>query len=493
MQVAALDLGTTRIKASLVDPDGKILKSLTRPTAELHHPSRGQMEVDAEEVYANASSVLRDLAKDLSSDDVIISLSCMAPVLVLMDKSLKPLRPAILYNDLRTSQEVDELNAKIGMDRLLKINGNRANVQQYTPKLLWLRKHEASVETKTHRFFDLASYIVWRLSGEEVVDYSIAEEGGLLDYSRKQWSEEMLSFLELDASKLPELRPTNSRCEISSSERSNLGWGNRRAWVTVGCVDSIATPLALGLVRSGRLSIELGTTGIIYAATHNPKPDARIFLDFSPIEGLYYIGGGTAASGICYNWMIELLMNGKIDYDAANRLAASSVPGSKGLVVLPYILGERTPVFDMLARAIIFGLRLDTTPADILHATMEGIAYSLRHNMNVMLEKGYKFEDASTSGGGAKNNQFRRIVCDVLGLGLSYSSLASTTIGAAYMGYMAAGLKKRWEDIQEWLTPEERITPDASLKEMYDQLFSIYVNLYEKHRDDFKAVANISN
>ena len=473
----------------MVDDNGKILKSITTATAELRHPSEGQMEVDAEKIYANASIVLRELTNGLSSNDVMISLSCMAPVLVILDSSWKPLRPAILYNDLRTSQEVDELNAKIGMDSLLKINGNRANIQQYAPKLLWLRKHERSTMAKAYRFFDLASYLVWRFTGEEIVDYSIAEEGGLLDYSQRKWSEEILSFLELDSSKLPELRPTNYYCEISASEKSKLGLANRRAWVTVGCVDAIAAPLALGLLEEGRLSIELGTTGIIYAATHAPRPDDRLFLDFSPIDGPYFVGGGTAASGICYNWMIELLMNGKIDYDAADRLAASSVPGSNGVVVLPYILGERTPVFDMHARAVIFGLRLDTTPADILHGTMEGIAYSLRHNMSVMRENGYNFEAGSISGGGAKNHQFRRIVCDVLDVPLSYNSAASTTLGAAYIGYMAAGLKKRWGEIQEWLAPQERITPDASLRQVYDRLFSIYVNLYEKHRDDFRTIA----
>jgi xylulokinase len=487
LQVAALDVGTTRIKASIVDPHGKILKSVTGPTAEIRHPSQGQMEVDAEEVYANASTLLKELSKDLGGDDLIVSLSCMAPVLVVMGKSLKPLRPAILYNDLRTSQEVDELNTRIGLSRLLKINGNRANVQQYAPKILWLRKHEPSLAANAHRFWDLASYIVWRLSGEEVIDYSVAEEGGLLDYSRKQWSEELLSFMELDHSKLPVLKPTSYYGEITGKEKSNLGLG-RRAWVTVGCVDAIATPLTLGLLGEGRLSIELGTTGIIYTASRMPKPDDRLYLDFSPIEGLYYIGGGTAASGICYNWMIQLLMNGRIDYDAANRLASTSSPGSKGVVILPYILGERTPVFDMLARAIIFGLTLDTKPADILHGTLEGIAYSLRHNMSVMLENGYLFEAGSISGGGARDNLFRRIVCDVLNVPLSYNFRASTTVGAAYIGYMAAGLKKRWEEIQEWLTPEERITPDPSLKQMYDRLFSIYVNLYEKHKDDFKTI-----
>jgi len=490
MQVAALDVGTTHTKASLVDPKGRILKAISRPTSELLHPKPGYMEVDAEGAYASVAVALKQLSKHLKNDDLMISLSSMAPVLVLMGKS-KAIRPAILYNDLRAPQEVDEWNTRMGMHGLLKINGNRGNIQQWAPKLLWLRNHEPSTIAKARRLFDLSSYLVWRLTGEEYVDYSVAQEGGLLNYSTKAWSDEMLSQLELDRSQLPQLKPTNHYCELSAESRSKLGFRQKRVWITVGCVDAIAAPVALGLLREGGLSIELGSTGIIYAATQTPRPDDRLYLDFSPIDGLYYVGGGTAASGIFYDWMIRLLMNGRLDYNAAARLAAQSNPGSKGLVILPYILGERTPVFDMFARAIIFGLSLETTKADILQGTMEAVAYSLLHNMKAMRENGCRLESGSITGGGAKNPQFRRIICDVLGLPFSYNSHASTTLGAAYIGYMAAGLKKRWEEVEEWMKTDEEIVPNVSLRQTYDLLFSIYLNLYEKHKEDFKMVANI--
>jgi len=491
VQIAALDVGTTRIKASLVDPQGKIQQTISRPTAGLRHSLPGYMEVDAEEVYANASAVLKELAKHLDDDDVIISLSCMAPVLVLIGKSFRPLRPAILYSDLRTSQEVDELNTKFGTERFMKINGNRANIQQWAPKLLWLRKHEPAVAAAVHRFFDLSSYVVWRLTGEEAIDFSVAEEGGLLDYSRKQWSDEILSLLELDSSQLPQLRPIQHYCQMSANEKSRIGFGRGRVSITVGCVDAIATPLATGLVKEGGLSIELGTTGIVYTATHRPVPDSRLYLDFSPIDGLFYVGGGTAASGIFYDWMVRLLMNGNLDYENAAKLAARSRPGSEGVVILPYILGERTPVFDMFARAVVFGLRLENTQADILRGTMEGIAYSLLHNMKAMREDGYRLESGSITGGGAKSPLFRRIVSDVLGIPFAYNASSSTTLGGAYIGYMAAGMKKRWEEVEEWLKPEERIVPNASLRHTYDRLFSIYLGLYEKHKENFRLVSKI--
>jgi xylulokinase len=451
----------------------------------------GYMEIDLEEVYENVSGVLRQISKGLKADDVILSLSCMAPVLILIGKSSKQVRPAILYNDLRAFHEVDELNARIGVDRLLRINGNRANVQQWGPKLLWLSKHEPSTISKVRRFYDLSTYLVWRLTGEECIDYSVAEEGGLLDHSKLKWSDEMLSQLEIEPSKLPSLKPTKYYCEITPHEKSKMGFSGRRAYITVGCVDAVVTPLAVGLLKEGRVSIELGTTGIIYAATRRPTPDPRLYLDFSPVDGLYYVGGGTAGSGIFYDWIVRLLLKGKLDYNTASRLAAASSPGSKGVVVLPYLLGEMTPVFDMLARAVIFGMTLETTTGDILRGAMEAVAYSLLHNLKIMRDKGFLIESGSVTGGGARSALFRKIIGDVMGLPVTYNRAASTLTGAAYIGYMAAGIKKKWEEIEEWLVPDEQIMPDPSLRQTYDSLFAIYLNLYEKHQEDFKTVAKV--
>jgi xylulokinase len=491
MQILALDVGTKTIKASLVDPEGHVSRSVSRRTGELRSSIRGYMELDPDEAYSNVKIVLKEIAKDLKNEDVLISHSAMAPVLILMGRNGKPLTPAILYNDLRASSEVDELNEKIGIEELLKINGNRANTQQWAPKILWLKKHEKPTISQAEKLLDLTSYLVWRLTGEAVIDYTEAQEGGLLDYSRMNWSDRMLSFLDLDSSLLPDLKPTCSIVgELSERNKSRLGMGDRRVLVTTGCVDAVTTPLALGLIREERLSIELGTTGIIFTPTLSPKPDKRLFLDLSPKEGLYYVGGGTAASGTFYEWILRLLMNGVLDYRKAEELAASSKPGSKGLVILPYIMGERTPVFDPLARSIFFGLTVDNTPGDIVRAAMEGVAYSLLHHLRIMQEKGYRAESGSITGGGAASELFRKIVSDVLGLPLTHDPSSSTTLGGAYIGYMSAGIKKRWEDIERWLTPGHRIEPDPSLRQLYNHLFSVYLNLYEKHKQDFASVAS---
>ena len=493
MQIVALDVGTSLTKASIVDPRGRIRQSISERTCRLNHPQPGFMEVDPDEVFSSVSRVLKRISRGLKQDDILISFSCMAPVMVLLGKSCRPLRAAILYNDLRASTEVDELNREVGIDELLRINGNQANIQQWAPKLLWLRKNEPSVAAKIVKVFDLSTYLIWKLTGQEVIDYTVAEEGGLLDYSKMNWSHRMLSMLNLDSSALPELKQTLQTTEITSRMlKSKLGLKNRQVTITSGCVDAVSTPIGMGLVAEGNISLELGTTGIIYTPTRNPKPDWRLYLDLSPIQGLYYVGGGTAASGLFYEWILRLLMNGQADFKKAEKLAAKSKPGSNGIVILPYILGERTPIFDPLARAVIFGLHQDNTPSNIVRASMEGVTYSFLHHLRIMREKGYRVEAGTITGGGARSRLFRKIVADVLGIPLTYKPSLSTTVGTAYIGYMASGILKKWSNVREWTHDMERIEADHSLRGLYDELFSIYLNLYKKHREDFKRVTSLS-
>src|SRR5271167_242633 len=204
MQVLALDVGTTSTKASLVDPSGVVKRSASTRTARLSHPFPRAVEVNPDEIYFNALHVLRQVATNLKHADVMISLSCMSPVLVTLTKSKRLLRPAILYNDLRSWREVDEINEKFGTNRLLKINGNRANSQQWGPKLLWIRKHES--KRRIWKLFDLTTYLIWKLTGEITIDHTAANEAGLLNYSKRTWSDEILSFLEVSYESLPDLK-----------------------------------------------------------------------------------------------------------------------------------------------------------------------------------------------------------------------------------------------------------------------------------------------
>jgi len=445
-------------------------------------------------VFRNVTTALKQVSEYIKHEDTIVSISCMAPVMILMGKAHKILRPAILYNDLRTSAEVNELNEKLGVDELLRINGNQANIQQYPPKLLWLKKHESSTSAKIEKLFDLSTYIIWRLSGEEIIDFTAALESGLLNYSNMAWSETMLSFLDLDSSTLPELHQTIHTTEVTSRLiKSNLGLNRNRVLITSSCVDAVSAPIAMGLVDEGDISLELGTTGIIYTPTRSPKPDRRLYLDLSPIEGLYFVGGGTAASGLFYEYMLRLFMKNEVDFTKAEKLAATSVPGSNGIIILPYILGERTPIFDTLARAVIFGLHEDTTQNDILRASMEAVSYSLLHHIRIMREKGYQIDTGKITGGGAKSRLFRKIMTDITGIPLSYDPSMSTTVGTAYIGYMAGGIKKTWIEAKKWQRARENIYPDPSLRKMYDDLFSIYLNLYERHKEDFKLIAKYSS
>jgi len=489
MQVLALDVGTSSTKASLVDPSGMVKRSVSTRTAKLSHPFPGAVEVNPDEIYFNALHVLRQLAPNLKHEDVLISLSCMTPVLVALKRSGRPLRPAILYNDLRSWREVNEINEKFGIDRFLKINGNRASSHQWVPKLLWLRKHEK--KRRIWKLFDLTTYLIWKLTGEMVIDHTVAHDAGLLNYSNRTWSDEILSFLKVSHESLPDLKPTTHTFEIKSEKiKSNLRLKGKQVTINAGCVDSVSSTIGLGAIQEGIVSFELGTTGIIYTPTRNPKPDRRLFLSLTPKAGLFFVGGATAASGAFYERMTEILL-GHCDLKRANGMAAQSKPGSKGLIILPYLYGERTPIFDPFARTVIFGLGQNHDRRDLLRAAIEGIGYSFLHHIRIMQEAGYRIASGRLTGGGAKDSVWRQVMADVLGLPLTYSPRLAANSGTAYIGYVAAGMKKRWEDVAEWASYQKQVVPVPSYRKMYDELFTIYLSLYEKHKEEFKQLANI--
>jgi len=493
VEVIALDVGTTQTKCSIIDAAGRTKYSASCLTGKIQTPHPGFMEMDPEEIYANTLATLRAALRKARAQEVLISLSSMAPVLVLADKRGNPVRHAILYNDSRTSHEVSKMNESLNEGWLLKMNGNVANTQQWGPKLLWLQRREPGSMSRTRNLFDLTSFLLFRLTGRRVIDFTVAQETGLLDYRRRKWCNEILSFLNLDEDSLPSLRRTGEVVgSLVPTITSKLIRKRRsRPEIDSGCVDSIATALSLGLVSSGVLAIEVGTTGIVTLPTKTPRLDRRLYLDLSPIDGLFYVSGTTVASGLFLQHLVNLISGERSaisDFEREGPKELSNPP----IVMLPYIGGERTPIMDPLARAVIFGLSLNHTRGDVIRAGMESVAYSFRHHIKILSEVGYKFGNVRITGGGAKSARWREIMVDVLGRTLQYYGKASASLGSALIAYKSLGIVKRWRDVEEWMGRPQVVKPDRSKRAAYDRLFEVYLDLYVKLRDDFRKVHDVA-
>lgn len=481
MQSIGLDVGTRRIRASIHSVTGRLLHQVSIETNRPRSPKTGFVEINPETVFRNVCSVLGNILARTSKSDIMLSISCMAPVMVLLDEAWKPVCDALLYNDARSSMEVRQINGDLGEDRMLDINGNIANIQQWLPKILWMKRNRCQVMDRVRHVMDLSSYLIFRLTGENVIDYTVALEAGLLDFRKRNWSGEIIGYLGLDETMLPELHET---CDIAGNVKrrtvTTLSGSSSRRQIAVnaGCVDAVASAVSAGCVSEGRAAVVLGSTGIISYSTSSPRKDRRLYLDMSPIHGLYYLGGGTASAGLFVDYIADLVLGELSGMPYVDKLAASSTPGAGHLIMLPYIYGERTPVFDPMARSIIFGLASTHSRADVIRASLEAVGYSILDHFTVLSEMGYRPEAVRLTGGAARSRIWRQILSDMLGLPLIYNDKISGSMGASFMGYVSAGEIHDWQRIDRWRGSWIRHIPDMNNTRLYSKLYSEYKVLY---------------
>jgi len=489
-EVIGIDVGTSVIKGVLVDSAQRVIYDVSSKSAPLSYPAPGFVEVNPEAVFREFSRVVKSILQKARQRQILLSISAMAPVFIPVNRQGNVIRPAILYNDARTTSIIDQLKNEELWEMVFAINGNLINVQMWIPKLLWLKQNEPTNYKETAKIFDLTSFIIYRLTGEHVIDFTVAQETGLLNYSKREWSGELLSALDIDDSLLPRLmKPTEIVSEVSESWKRE--WGvpeDASIQINPGCVDAIASALSLGFVRENEAAIIAGSTGIIVFSTTQPKPDKRLYLDLSPIDGLYFINGSTAAAGLFFDYILELLGIPEPRYKNAEKLLEECKEGSKSVVMLPYIQGERTPIFDPAAKSVLFGLTSTTTRCDIVRGSLEAVAFSLKHNVQALRENGFISNKIRVSGGMAKSRLFLQILADVLQSELIYYPSASAELADAFIGFVALGSAKNWTEIEKWIKSGEVVKPDPSKFKEYDIKYSVYLDLYEKLKDDFRRV-----
>ncbi len=489
-EVIGVDVGTSTIKCSAVNSRGEILRAAEGPSAPLSQPKEGFVETDPNEVFARFCTVVKRVVSRTRQKQVLLSLSTMTPVFILADKKDRPVRPAILYNDSRTTTILEELNGGGRGKRLLDVNGNVANVQQWGPKWLWLKKNEPESCGRAARVFDLASFIVRKLTGEHVIDFTAAQEGGFLDYRTKKWSGDLVSAYGVDDSMLPALKKTTDIAgKLTPEAKDKLGApGGMSVEVNAGCVDAVASSISIGHVRENELSFVVGSTGIIAFSTTHPKPDPRLYLDLSPVDGQYFVGGGTAASGLFFDYILDLLRVGEPRYVRAEKLARGCREGSREVVMLPYIYGERTPIFDPLAKSVVFGLTPQVKQGEVIRGCMEAIAFSFLHHVVMLEENGYRGGKIRITGGAARSGILLQTFADVLQSRLTHFREISATTGDAIIGFVGLGAIRDWTRIDRWIGDGETIRPDRAKAPEYGKKFGVYLDLYRKLKDDFRML-----
>jgi len=465
--LVGLDVGTTGVKALAISAEGAVLARAEQEYP-LSTPWPGWAEQDPADWWRASETALAGVGVDGADG---IGLSGQMHGLVTLDRDDRVLRPAILWNDQRTAAECAEIEARLGLERLVALTGNRALTGFTAPKLLWLRRHEPAVYSRIEHVLLPKDYIRLRLGGERAIDVADASGTLLFDVGHRRWSDEMLEVLEVPAAWLP---PAFESPEVSARTAGGVP-------IAAGAGDQAAGALGVGVDRPGALSVVLGTSGVVFVALprFQADPEARVhaFCHAVP-DGWHAMGVMLSAAG-SLRWLRDAVAPAS-SYDELLAEAAGVPPGSDGVLFLPYLSGERTPHADPNARGAFTGLSLSHRRGHLVRAVLEGVAYGLRDSLELLRGLGVRPELGRASGGGARSRLWLEIVASVLGLPLELTAVEEgAAYGAALLGGVAAGV---FSDVHEAVAAcvrvRQRIETDDAWREAYEAGYARFRALY---------------
>ncbi len=442
--VLGLDVSTTATKAVLMDTEGAV-RAVAASGYAADTPRPRWSEQDPARWWDGTVASIRGALVEAGIDGEAvdaIGLAGQMHGLVTLDGDGEVLRPAILWNDQRTEAECDLIRERLGRDRLIAVTGNDALPGFTAPKLLWIRRHEPEVWSRIVHVLLPKDYVRFRLSGVHAVDRADGSGTLLFDLARRDWSDEVVSALEIDPAWLPR---TYEGPEVTGavSDEAGAATGLRAGTpIVAGGGDQAAAAVATGAIDPGVISLSLGTSGVVFAATDAPsiEPNGRSHAFCHAVPERWHVMGVMLSAAGSLRWYRDALAPGVPFSDLVDE-AEEVPPGSDGLLFLPYLTGERTPHPDPQARGAFVGLTLQHRRPHLTRAVLEGVAFGLRDSLALVRSTGVPATDQiRATGGGIASVLWRQIIADVLQVSVATTTTSEGAAqGAAMLGAVGAG------------------------------------------------------
>lgn len=485
--VIGIDLGTSAVKALLVDRSGDVLAEVSR-SYPIFHEHSGWSEQRPDDWVAGTLEALRELVEtaNISADSIEgISFSGQMHGLVLLDGAGNPVRNAILWNDTRTTVECREIEQKLG-DKLLEITRNPALEGFTLPKLLWVRKHEPSVFAQASLFLLPKDYVRYRLTGALHMDFSDAAGTLLLDVASKTWSEDILAAMELSAAICPPLVASHAGVGTllpEQAERTGLSPATR---VFAGGADNACGAIGAGILQEGLTMCSIGTSGVILTYEQDSGSDyaGKVHFFNHGKEEAYYAMGVTLAAGYSLSWFKETFAK-EASFQELLAGVESVAPGSNGLLFTPYLVGERTPHADAVIRGSFIGIDGSHERVHFARAVMEGITFSLNESVDIFRRSGKRIDTIVSIGGGAQNPVWLQMQADVFNAEIvALEHEQGPGLGAAMLAALGCGWFDNLEDCANAFVKRASVyKPQPEAVAAYAGLFRIYQQIFEHTRE----------
>ena len=471
--VLGVDIGTSSSKGVLVALDGTVVATVVR-AHDVSRPRPGWVEMGTEVWWEEFASIARELVASAAEPVVAVGVSGMGPCVALADADGVPLRPAILYGvDTRATAQIERLTAELGADEILSRGGSALSTQAAGPKIAWVAENEPAVFAASRKLFMPASWLAFKLTGEYVLDHQSASQcSPLYDSIAQEWYEPWAAPI-VGEIELPRLVWADTVVGPVTSEAAAETGLPAGIPVVAGTIDAWTEAVSVGAQTPGDLMLMYGTTMFLVNTIADRITIPELWGTVGAFEGTRNLAGGMATSGAITGWLRGLF--GSPDYPTLLAEAAESAPGAHGLLMLPYLAGERTPIADPDARGIIAGLTIEHTRGDLYRAALEATAMGVRHNVEAIRAAGGTIQRVVAVGGGTQGDLWLQIVSDVTGL---TQVVPSVTIGASYgAAFLAAGAVES-VDISGWNPVERLVSPRPELAANYYELYTLYRELY---------------
>ena len=496
------DCGTGESKGTLCTLDGKLVARASRPHS-LRSPKPGWAEhdpikdwwVDFVEVVGELLTQSGILAEEIAAVGISTVMAGITPI----DRDGNPLRNAILYGiDSRCLPEANCLNHEIGLERIKEWAGDPLDNEMFGPKILWIREHEPEVYKRTYKFTIASGFLTFRLTGRCCVDkYSAMAAQPMLDRKRMAWDDEMCRLV-CPKEMLPDIVDTTEIVgTVTKRAAAETGLAEGTP-VICGTTDAGAEAVSVGVVAPEDMMLMYGSTSFFLYVNGMRKEHMGMWSADYTIKGLSCCTGGMATTGSLTKWIRDTMARELVERERAGGenayqalfAEAENVPlGSRGLMILPYFMGERMPIKDPYAKGMIFGLNLNHSRGDLVHAAFEGIGFGICQNLDILRRNGARMDRITAVGGGTKAPQYLQIVSDICGI---RQAVPEVNVGASYGDALLAGIGvgaisgpeqiKRIVQMKYIVEPNpERTKAYAPYKERFRELYIRNKDLMSQH------------
>lgn len=498
-----VDIGTTSTKAVLYDETGKVI-SYANEGYPLYQETPDMAEQDLTEIFQGVLTALRKVVAEgkIKKEQIKgVAFSAAMHSLIVLDKDMKPLTRLITWADNRAEKHSEILkNSSLG-EKIYRTTGTPIHPMSPLTKIIWLQQEQPEIFHQARYFVGIKEYVLYELFGELKIDQSIASATGLLDIFNLTWDQKALSAAGITAEFLPEIVTTDYQFHGLKKNYADLIGLSAETPFIIGASDGVLSNLGVDAVKPGVAALTIGTSGAIRTVVDHPvtDPKGRLFC-YVLSEGKYVLGGSVNNGGIVFRWVRDQLFAPEKataqqlqtdSYEALNQLANQIAAGSDGLIFLPYLGGERAPLWDANARGTYFGLNRNHTRPHMLRAALEGIIFNLYTVLMALEEVAGPIEKIQASGGFARSELWCQILADIFEMEITIpESFESSCLGAAVLGMKSIGLVEDLSVIKEMMGETQTHQPDSANYAAYRELLPIFISLTSKLKNEFQEIAD---